>query len=434
MADLTPPPVPTPGSPSISPVATGLALTNLDPAFREDPYPILAHLRTHDPIHHDRDLGRYVFTRHDDVFEILRHPDYWSDPRKGNPESFTRRFLGGNDDAEPSMLLMDDPGHRRLRNLVRHPFTPRAIERWRASVRGVARRVVGAAPDGEFDLVAAIANPIPTVVIAELLGIDPARNAEFKRWSDAVIKVSFSPAPDPADQKAADAALVRLESFFLEEIAKRRDRRGEDLISAMIGAETDPEASANGEHARATHEPDRLTDHEIVMQANLLLLAGNLTTSDLIGNAVMALLRHPAELAKLRARPELMRNCVEEVLRYDSPVTNSGRIAHEDIEIDGVKIRQGDSLVVSLSAANRDPAIYPDPDRFDIERQDTHHQAFGGGRHFCLGAHLARMEAAETLSALLDRFSSLELGTRSSVYDASPSFRGFAQLWVRGER
>jgi len=148
----------------------------------------------------------------------------------------------------------------------------------------------------------------------------------------------------------------------------------------------------------------------------------------------MALLRHPAELAKLRARPELMKNAVEEVLRYDSPVTNSGRIAPRDIEIGGVGIARGESLAVSLAAANRDPSIYPEPDRFDIEREDTHHQAFGGGRHFCLGAHLARMEAAEALHALLDRFPRLDFAEGGHEYAASPSFRGLARFQVRGER
>jgi cytochrome P450 len=400
-----------------SPLPTGIQLMALDPLFREDPYPILAELRERDPIHHDKQLGRYLFTRHDDVFNILRNPDYWSDPRKGVAGGFAREFLG-RDDEEPSMLLMDDPGHRRLRNLVRHPFTPRAVDRWRGRAREVATRVIGELEDGEFDLTATVANPIPTVVIAELLGIDAEKHAQFKSWSDASIKVAFSPVNDPADVAAAEDAFVELRKFFLNEIERRRSDPGEDLMSSMIATE---EAG------------DRLTEDEIVSQCTLLLLAGNLTTTDLIGNAVMALLRHPDQLEKLRVHPGLMKNTVEEVLRYDTPVTNSGRIAHEDIEIDGVKIGQGESLSVSLAAANRDPAIYPDPNRFDIEREDTHHQAFGGGQHFCLGSHLARLEAAETLSALMARFPRLSLGERGHRYASNPSFRGFEEFWVRGE-
>lgn len=400
-----------------SPLPTGVRLTALDPAFREDPYPILAELRERDPIHHDVELGRYVFTRHDDVAAILRHPDYWSDPRKGLEDGFSRRFLGRGDE-EPSMLLMDEPEHQRLRNLVRHPFTPRAVERWRPRVRDVARRVIDGLAPGEFELIGAVADPIPTIVIAELLGIDPEQHARFKRWSDTLIKVAFSPVNPAEEIEAAERAGAELDRFFLDEIERRRRDRGEDLISAMIDA---------------SEGADRLSDQEIVSQCSLLLLAGNLTTTDLIGNAVMALVRHPDQQALLRARPERMKNAVEEVLRYDTPVTNSGRIAHEDIELGGVKIRQGESLSVSLAAANRDPAVYPDPDRFDIERDDTHHHAFGGGRHFCLGAHLARLEAAETLSALLSRFPRLAPGDGGHRYAANPSFRGCEILWVRGE-
>jgi hypothetical protein len=160
------------------------------------------------------------------------------------------------------------------------------------------------------------------------------------------------------------------------------------------------------------------------------LLAGNLTTSDLIGNGIMALLQHPAELAKLRANPELMSNAVEEVLRYESPVVNSGRIAHTDMEIGGQKVLAGDSLSVSLAAANRDPAVHSDPDRFDIERKTIHLQSFGGGRHFCLGAHLSRLEAAETFSVLFERFPDLAISGKGHRYAANPGFRGFAELWV----
>ena len=166
------------------------------------------------------------------------------------------------------------------------------------------------------------------------------------------------------------------------------------------------------------------------MQCDLLLVAGNVTTTDLIGNGVLALLQHPDQLARLRADPGLIENAVEEMLRYDSPVTNSGRIAHADMELVGCPVHKGESLSVSLAAANRDPAVYPEPDRFNIERQDTHHQAFGGGRHLCLGAHLARLEAQEAILGLLDRFPDLKLSARGFVHHAIPSFRGMSECWV----
>lgn len=398
-------------------LSTGIQLTALDPQFREDPYPVLAELRKHDPIHHDTQLGRYFFTRHDDVLEILRDPDYWSDPRKGKEGGFARGYLSRGD-KEPTMLMMDDPGHRRLRALVSDPFRPRAVERWRKHVRTVARKVVDAVEEGEFDFVVKISDSIPTIVIAERLGVDPTQHAQFKTWSAAALKIAFSPVNDPEDLREAEKAFEGLRETFLAVIDLRRREPREDLISSMI-------------HTEATE--GRLTDDEIVSQCELLLLAGNVTTSDLIGNAVMALLRHPDQFEKLRARPELMENTIEEVLRYDTPVVDSGRIANRDIEIRGIKIEQGESMTVSLAAANRDPGIYPEPDRFDIERKDTHNQAFGGGRHSCLGAHLARIEGQETLAALLSRFSHLTFSEKGFEYAANPSLRGLSKLWVRAE-
>ena len=326
--------------PSAPSYPTGVQLTVFDPAFREDPYPILAETREKAPIHYNEELGSWVFTRHADVSAILRNPDHWSDPRRASPDSFYFKALGGASGEEPSMLMMDDPGHRRLRQLVKHPFTPRAIERWRERARAVARRHVDAIEGDDFDLIETVANPIPTVVIAELLGLDPERHADFKRWSDAVIKTAFTPFGTEAEIAAAEAAGLKLWAFFQDEVRKRRAAPTDDLISAMIHAE---EAG------------DQLSDEEIIRQCNLLLLAGNLTTSDLIGNAVMALVRHPEQQQLLREDRSLLKNAVEEVLRYDSPVTNSGRIAHEDFEIGGFAIRQGQALSVSLAAGNRDP-------------------------------------------------------------------------------
>jgi hypothetical protein len=313
------------------------------------------------------------------------------------------------------MLLMDDPGHRRLRDLVRHSFTPRAIGRWRPRVRAVAERLVESLTGEEFELVTALAAPLPSMVIAELLGIDPASHAQFKTWSDLSTAVGFNPAPEPAQVAAAEGARDALHGFFAEEVAQRRRALGSDLISDML---------------RAEEGGDRLSEQEIVLQCDLLLIAGNVTTTDLIGNGVKALVDFPDQATKLRERPDLLPNAVEEMLRFDSPVTNSGRIASRDLEIGGVEIGCGETLSVSLAAANRDPAVYPDPDVFDVEREDTHHHAFGGGRHFCLGSHLARLEAQEAIRALLGRFPDLRLAERGFRYAGTPSFRGFETLWI----
>jgi cytochrome P450 len=395
----------------------GAQLTALDETFRTDPYPLLHDIRRRAPVLDDQQLRRLVFTRHDDVKAILRHKDLLSDPRKANPGSFSREYLGANlgENDEPSMLLMDEPGHRRLRSLVSGPFTPAAVERWRPRTREVVQRVLTAISGEEFDLIAEYAGPIPTVVIAELLGIDSGQHEQFKQWSDLAVQVGFN--PFPTEQQAADGsrAQLALREFFVEEIERRCGNPGDDLLSDMI---------------RAEEEGDKLTREEIVTQCNLLLIAGNVTTTDLIGNGIKALLDFPEQLQKLRASPELIGNAVEEMLRYDSPVTNSGRIAHADIELGGCPARKGESLSVSLAAANRDPAVFPDPDRFDIERKDTHHQSFGGGRHLCLGAHLARLEAQEAILGLLHRYPNLAHGDRGFVHHAIPSFRGLAEFWV----
>ncbi|MDG2332659.1 MAG: cytochrome P450 [Myxococcota bacterium] len=399
-------------------IPTGLELTALDKAFRENPYPIVAKLRERERVHYDQVFKRYVFTRHDDVMAISRDRDLWSDPRKGNPGTFSREVMG-NDDEEPSMLMMDDPGHRRLRELVYRSFTPRVVEQWRSRARAVADRVIGGIDCSEFDLMEEVARPIPTVVIAELLGVDPGMHESFKRWSNDSVEVAFSPVKEEAAVRLAEKARASLDAFFEEEIRRRRSEPGEDLISQLVAAES---------------IGDQLSVAEIISTCNLLLAAGNLTTTDLIGNGTKAFLDHPDQLAKLREQPGLMKNAVEEILRYDSPVVESGRIANADLEIGGVKIAAGESLSVSLAAANRDPDVYPEPNRFDLEREDTHHQSFGGGSHLCLGAHLARLEAQETFSALFERFPEIHAIEGRHEYAPVPSFRSLKELWVRVAR
>jgi cytochrome P450 len=395
----------------------GVALTPLDDAFRDDPYAVLKRIQARTPVHEDTQLKRFIYTHHDDVKAILHDPNFWSDPRKANPGTFTRELLGRGmrDDEEPSMLLMDEPDHRRLRSLVSASFTPRAVERWRERARSVVEQVLDGINANEFDLIADFAGPVPTVVIAELLGIDAAMHGNFKHWSDESVKVSFNPFATEEEQAVGEEARRALEDFFIQEIESRRKNMGDDLISDMIRAEMDG---------------DKLSVDEMVRQCNLLLVAGNVTTTDLIGNGTKALLENPDQLRKLRDDPTLIANAVEEMLRYDSPVVNSGRIADRDIEIGGCPVRKGESLNTSLAAANRDPNVYPEPDKFDITRADTHHQAFGGGRHLCLGAHLARVEAQEAILGLLNRYPKLATSERGHTWHSIPSFRGMSHFWV----
>jgi cytochrome P450 len=392
----------------------GIKLTALDEQFRNDPYAVLRQLRQEAPVHEDTELKRFIYTRHDDVRSILRDKEVWSDPRKANPGTFTAQFLG-SEDEEPSMLLMDEPGHRRLRSLVSKPFTPAAVEKWRPRTKEVIDRVLSSIVTDEFDLIAEFSGPIPTVVIAEMLGIDPAMHQHFKHWSDVSVAASFNPFQSADETRAAEEANQSLKNFFSNEIASRRENLGDDLLSDMI---------------RAEEAEETLTEEEIINQCNLLLIAGNVTTTDLIGNGVKALLDNPEQLQKLREHPELIENAVEEILRFDSPVTNSGRIANRAMNVGGCPVKPGESLSTSLAAANRDESVYPEPDKFDIEREDTHHQSFGGGRHQCLGAHLARLEAQEAILALLAKYPNLSHGEKGFKYSAIPSFRGLSYFWI----
>jgi hypothetical protein len=258
-------------------------------------------------------------------------------------------------------------------------------------------------------------NPIPTVVIAEMLGVDSKMHDNFKKWSDISVAGGINPLVTPEQKAAADTASESLNAYFRSAIQERRNNFGDDLISDMV---------------RAEEGGQKLTEDEIVTQCNLLLIAGNVTTTDLIGNGVKALLDHPEQLKKLQQDSSLIVNLVEEVLRYESPVQFTGRIANETVTLQGCPIQKGESMTTSLAAANRDPDIYPEPDVFDIERQDTHHQAFGGGSHLCLGAHLARLEAQESITALIDRFPNIAHSEKGFTPAASFGFPVMSSFWV----
>lgn len=398
-------------------IPSGLELTALGQSFREDPYPILASIRQASPAYHDGPPSRFFVTRDRDVRQLLRDTELFMDPRKANDGTFSKEIIAtaaGMGEA-PNMLFIDDPDHRRLRSLVSAAFRPKDIEAWRNAVRRLIDRTLDAIEDSEFDLVERFAAPVPVAVIATMLGIHEKHFGNFKAWSDTVVLTGFNPFPTEAQSEAAMAAKQQLDDFLLGEIEARAENPGDDLISAMLSAD---------------EEGERLSRKECVDQCRLLLVAGNVTTTDLICNGVKALLDNPQQLALLRDKPELIRNAVEEVLRYDPSVSNTGRVANRDMEIGGCPIRKGDSLHLSLAAANRDTEAYDNPDEFDITRQDARHVAFGGGKHLCLGAHLARMETQEALLALVQRFPDLRYSDKGYRYHSIPSFRGMESFWV----
>ena len=392
---------------------TGVQLTPFDADYLDDPYRVIQSVREQDPFHHDTELNRYFPCEYADVKAILRAPDLLTDPNSSKPDSFARHFFNGEE--EVSMLLADEPRHLRLRKLVNDLFKPRAVELWRPRVEEVVNECLDRITGNEFDLIADYANPVPAIVIAEIMGIPSERQDEFKRWAAMGAEAVFSPNPSAEAIAAAEEGNRLMSEFFLEQIANRKANPRDDLISQLVNSEI---------------EGDRLSDEEIVGQCNLLLAAGNLTTTDMIGNGIRALLENPDQLEKLRADPSLIEVAVEEILRYDSPVLNSSRITHEDTEVRGCPIEKGECLHVSLAGANRDPAVYDNPNQFDIERPQIAHQAFGGGRHFCLGASLARLEGQIAILGLVQRFPELAFHEKGFRQSLVTEFRGLEYCWL----
>ncbi len=396
---------------------TGIALSAFNPEFRECPHQVLNRLRATEPVHQDRQFDRVVLTRHADIEAVLGDRSLGADPRKSRPGSFVRMAQIVDETYQPTMLNTDDPEHKRLRSLVAQGFNLRAVEAMRPRIAAVATSLLdGLAGRASFDLVEEFAGPLPTIVIAEMLGVDTADQKDFKRWSDALV-MCLNPRRSPEQDAALAWSRENLGAYFRRVIGERRAQRGTDLISALVAAEEDGE---------------KLTEQEVINTANLLLAAGNVTTTDLIGNAALCLLRHPDQMQKLRARPELIRNAIEEVLRFDPPVASTLRITHVEREIDGVTVAPGQTLDCVILGAGHDPAVHADAERFDIERADTTHSAFGGGAHFCLGAPLARAEAQIAIPLLLARFPRLRLDPERPVtHKVAPPFNGPAALWVR---
>jgi cytochrome P450 len=392
-----------------------------DPAFQADPYATYAALREHEPFcYREFDGGASLWvTRYDDCLAALRDPRFRAarevgglqDP--GIPQSFRRlgALLGH------MMLLKDEPDHGRLRRLANKAFTPRVVERLRPRVEAVVDDLLDAVVrrgERRMDVIADLATPLPVIVIAELLGVPVTDLDRFKRWSDDIAVVLDGSVRAGGLPKAAESAAA-LGDYLRDVVAERRLEPQQDLISAML--------AARDEH-------DALTDDELVANSILILLAGHETTTNLIGNGVLALLRTPNEYARLAADPSLAPRAVEECLRYDSPVQLTSRRMDEDLVFRGVPIAAHVEIDLVFGAAHRDPRHLKDPDRFDITRESPGHLAFGHGAHFCLGAPLARLEGEIALGRLAARMPSLALGIDTPPRRAGIVLRGLQALPV----
>ena len=392
---------------------SGVAYNPLSAGMAQDPYPDYARLRERSPVHRSRLMNAWVFSRYEDVDTVLRdHRRFSNDPRKRTLSRRQQAILPGPDDY--TMLFLDPPDHTRLRALVNKAFTRRAVNALEPHIRGLVSSLLDAVDPNGFDLMEAVANPLPVIVIAEMLGVPPEDRARFRVWSAQRARL-LEPTISPRERKIAAEAGKAFADYFRPIIQARRAAPENDIVSAL---------------AQAEEEGDVLTEHEMLNMLRLLLIAGNETTTNLIGNGLLALLRNPGELERLRADPSLIPAAVEELLRFDSPVQTDFRGALEDCEVNGAPVRRGENVVLLIGAANRDPSAFEEPDRLDVGRSEGSHISFGRGIHHCIGAPLARLEGRIFLEVLLERFASLRLLAERPAYRGGVVLRGLESLPV----
>jgi cytochrome P450 len=393
----------------------------LDPEVHANPYPQYRRMREQDPIHHGA-LGFWVLTRYADINAVLRDTRFGHAMDEASVMLKTMQGPGTATVEELSrwLLFRDPPDHTRLRGLVSKAFTPRAVEAIRPRIAEVVSGLVDALvarlnDGGEADLVEGLALPLPVIVISELLGLPVEDQAQAREWAEAIAQ-ALDPIVTEEQAIRSDEAVAALTAYISEVVEERRRAPGEDLLSRLI------EAEDSGGH---------LTKAELVSTVALLFGAGHETTRNLIGNGMLALLTHPDQLRRLREDPGLMRNAVEELLRYDSPVQLVGRVPKADAAVGGQEIPAGQPLALVVGAGNRDPEAFADPDALDLGRPDLKMLSFGGGIHFCLGAMLARTEASLAIGTLLERAPEMEPASETFDWRPHITLRGLSSLTVR---
>jgi cytochrome P450 len=390
------------------------------PEYRADPYPFYARLRREAPMYWSPVLRGFILTRHADVTALLQDKRF--SVERQHSTLFKRLKPFDNLDPEfaatilSSLLMVDPPRHTRLRRLVNKVFTPRMVARLQPRIDALVDELLdAAAARGTMDVVDDLAYPLPVIVIAEMLGLPPADRDRIRRWSHVLAGLL-----DPLQASGGLAQLQRtyedVVAYMGDVFADRRAAPRDDLISALVAVEDGG---------------DTLSESELVGLTVLILGAGHETTTNLIGNAVIALLRFPEQRRRLAADPSLLPTAVEEFLRWDSPVQITDRVATEDCDVAGTRVRKGTIVAAVLGAANRDPERYPDPDALDVGRADNPHLSFGHGVHFCLGAALARLETQAAIGALLRRFPDFHTAGGAPTYRRSMVLRGPEHLPLR---
>lgn len=369
-------------------------------------------------------LGGWVLTRYAHVQSFLRDLRFSSARIAPRMETLSDTERGTIDSLGRAlslwMVFTDPPDHTRLRMLVNKAFTPQVVARMRTRIAEIVDELLSQVePHGEMDLIRDFSYPLPATVIADMIGVPGENLEQLKQWSDDIAGFAANALSTPDVRQRAQRSMHEITAYFRGLVEVHRRVPSDNIMSRLIAVEESGET---------------LTEEEIVGTCVFLLFAGHETTTNLIGNGVLAFLEHPKQWQALRDDPTGVTSAVEECLRYDGPVMSMARVAAEDIDIDGVRIRQGDRVFGMLNAANRDPRQFPEPDRFDIGRQDNRHLAFGFGIHFCLGAPLARVEGQEALSALARRFKRFELQTKALQWSESIILRGVKSLQLSFER
>ncbi|MBZ5603649.1 MAG: cytochrome P450 [Acidobacteriia bacterium] len=387
----------------------------LDPDVLADPYPLYHRLRTEDPVHWDPFLHAWVVTRYADVVTVLQT---FLAARMPGPDQFTALGLQElNPIAEVvirQMIFMDPPSHARLRALCAGAFTPARVQKLRAHIQEITDQLLDAVLDrGRMDLIADFANLLPATVTAELLGVPVEDRDLLKQWSFDFSEVLGNFQHNPGRTAVMLRAIRQMTEYYRDQIARLRHHPREGVLEALIHAEIDG---------------DRLSEDEIIANSIITMTGGQETTTNLIGNGLLALLRHPDQMALLRSEPALIGDAVEELLRFESPIQHTGRLAPDDMELGGKKLRKRQAVMAVIGAANHDPARFPDPDRLDLRRPDNRHLAFGWAAHFCFGAPLARVEGQIALATILRRTRDIALETESLEWRQNLAFRGLESL------
>ncbi len=386
------------------------------PEFIQNPYPTYRRIHEANPLFRLPESTTWIATRYQDCTEVLRDKRFGIDNDRRMREN-----LGSDYRNQPAyaslahmMLVADPPDHTRLRKLVVKAFDARSIEQLRSRIRHIARQRVDAMQNqSSGDLMSLFAHPIPVEVICEMLGIPQSDRALFTDSDETAGRI-LDPTPlTPEELSHANSSTLDSAAYFENLCDQRRQQPQDDLLTALVESES--------EHGKLSRE-------ELTANISLLFGAGHETTVNLIGNGLLALYQNPAQLALLKKDPELMPNAIEELLRFDSSVQLSGRVALEDADLAGEEIRRGEDIITLVGAANRDPAVFENPDVLDITRKNIKPLSFGGGIHFCLGRQLARIEAAEALSELFERLPRLNVDTSQPRWKPTITLRGLTEL------